>query len=87
MCPMHGVDVGHSSPENKAFSPAYGAVEKTRKTSEKPGFADFLCPTRLPDMVLCIKGLAVGCPTTVGKMFHSFRRLLITWKGGDASDQ
>ena len=52
MCPMHGVDVGHSSPEDKALSPVYGAVEKTRKNAEKPGFAGFLCPTAWRFMVL-----------------------------------
>lgn len=52
MCPMHGVDVGHSPLSDKGFRPVYGAVEKTRKTSEKPGFAVVLCPTRSPNMVL-----------------------------------
>lgn len=52
MCPMHGVDVGHSSLSDKGFRPVYGAVEKTRKSAEKPGFAGFLCPTACRFMVL-----------------------------------
>ena len=78
MCPMHGVDVGHPSLSDKGFRLVYGAVEKTRKCSEKAGFPGFLCPTHLQRMALCIKGLVGRCPTPVGEMFHSFQRLWTT---------
>lgn len=36
MCPMHGIDLGHSSPEDKALSLVNGAVEKTRTSTGCP---------------------------------------------------
>lgn len=86
MCPMHGVDVGHSAPDYKPFSPVYGAVEKTRRNAGKPTFKGLWCPTIKLLVALGNSNLAVRCPTAVHKLFHSFRRLWTTSKGGDAND-